>query len=314
MRGDRDSNQSQRTRGRRQSTARQPTPPLQQSDRELASRLEAGASGASTPLTNDQVERVLGRAAEIDSGLEDDLAIDAAALIKAAREVGLSESSVRRALAEERSVEKEPDGFFARLLVGDEVVESDLVELDLPGASSILDGWMRTSEGLRPARVANNAARWEPDRAWATRVRLSLNRETSGLRLDGALPVSHALTEVSPSETLVAMKADTELLRRGATGGVIATGVVGTAVAAPLLAMSDGVGETVAILTSTGLGVGGIGSAIVFATRWHVAQLRAALRRPIDAVSRAEKVKEPPKLVDTVLDVADKLRRRRRKT
>jgi|GEM_PF-944827 len=305
MRSAGDSERSARQRGPRD---RFRTASDAASDRALADRLEA-APGA---LSNAEVERILGRAAEIDSGLDDDLAIDAATLIRAAREVGLSESSVRRALAEERVIEPAPHGFLARLLVGDQVVESDLIESESVAVSEILDSWMRTSEGLRPARAEDNTVKWEPDRSWATRVRLSINRETNGIRLDRSLPVSHSIVEVGPEETLVAVQTDTELLRKGASAGMIATGVVGAAAAAPFLARSDGVGETVAVLLSTGLGVSGIGSAIVFATRLHVRRLRAAMRRPLDAVARAEPVRGPANLVDTVLDAAQTLRRRRR--
>lgn len=297
-------NSDERSASRQRSST--PPPPSDQSDHRLADRLEA-TSGA---LTNDEVERVLGRAAEIDSGLDTDATVDVAALIAAAREVGLSEASVRRAVAEVRAGEEEPDGFLARLLVGDEVVEFDMVGQGADNAGKILDGWMRNAEGLRPARVEGATVRWQPDRRWATRVRMGLGREASGMRLDGPSRISHSIVDVGESESLVAVRADTELVRQGATAALGGTAVVASAAAVPLLALTDGAAETALILGGVGIGAGGIASGIVLGTRMYVRELRQAMRRPLDAVSRAEPIRETAQIVDAVVDRLSRIRRR----
>lgn len=300
-------------------------------DRRLAARLEGNTSVPLPPdsappappapgvrrvagdamLTNDQVEKVLGRAAEIDSGLDTDVSVDITALIKAAKEVGLSEDSMRQAVAEVRSGEQKPDGFFGRLLVGDEIVETDLADLGAAQASEIIDGWMRNAEGLRPARVDQQSVRWEPDRRWATRLRMGIGRETAGMRLDGQTRLAHSVTEVGPDKSLVAVRANTEPVRQLGTAGIGVAGVAAAAAVVPALAVTEGAVETILAVGTIGVGGGGIVAGIVFITKFHVRQLREAMRRPLDAVSRAEPPSDPAQIVDVVVDQLRRFRRRR---
>lgn len=317
-----DSSPSRASSKARQRTSVPPPPDLD-ADRNLAGRLETDPGtltndrGALTndrgTLTNDEVEQVLGRAAEIDSGLDTDAIVDVAALIAAAREVGLSEGSIRQAIAEMRAGESEPTGFLERLLVGDEIVEVDTVDINVKRAGEILDSWMRNAEGLRPARVDNDVVTWQRDGRFSTRLRKGLGREATGLPLDGLSRVSHSISEIGPAGSLIALRADTKPVRQIATGALGGTAVVGSAAAVPLLAMSDSVGQAALVLTATGVGAGGIASAIVIATRIHVGQMRDALRRPIDAVSRAEPMRETAQIVDAVVDRISEIRQRRSK-
>ena len=177
----------------------------------------------------------------------------------------------------------------------------------------MLDSWMRNAEGLRPALVSGDVVSWQRDRRLSARLRKNLGRETTGMPLDGSCRVSHSISDLGPSQSLVAMRADTKPVRQVATACLGGTAVVGSAMATPLLAVSDSLGQAAVVLGATGVGAGGIASAVVIITRIHIDQMRSALRRPIEAVSRAEPLAETPQIVDAVVDRISQMRRRRAK-
>lgn len=120
-------------------------------------------------LSREDLEVVIRRAAEIEEryGAESpDLSEDD--VIRIAGEVGLSEASVRRALAEHRAqgdgdkllVER---GWVSRLCGPALVVATRRVPDSAEGVTRKLREHLRSNEGLRPVRQLKTGSLWEPE-------------------------------------------------------------------------------------------------------------------------------------------------------
>ena len=208
----------------------------------------AGPPGSVTRpgLDRRAVERVLARAAELQgidgTDVETDL-IDEARLIDIGKEAGLSETSVRQALAEERTRvgPVEETGAWHQRVGGPAIVSASRT---IPGTPDdilrVLDSWMQRDECLQVQRRFSDRIVWEARTDWVGAVKRGLRIGGRSYHLSRARQVAATVVPVDDRRAVVRLDADmtnnrTTLVRLAsvsggsgvlAGGGVLAIGAV----------------------------------------------------------------------------------------
>jgi len=189
------------------------------------------------------LERVLARAAELQASTGDDAdaseALSEEQIVELGKEVGLSPTNIRQALAEERARIEAPadaaSGMTARLFGGTRVAAQRLV----PGAAdrvlATLDRWMQREEWLRVVRQRADRIIWEPRRGLLGSLRQVLRGGDNALFR--ANDIAATVVRVDDQSTLVRLEADFSVLRRTMVGQTSAGTVVGGASTVALIAM-----------------------------------------------------------------------------
>lgn len=201
------------------------------------------------------MERVLARAAELQGigGAEVDTdLIDESKLIEIGKEAGLSETSVRQALAEERTRVGPVDesGGWHERVSGPAVVSASRT---IPGTPDdilrVLDSWMQRDECLQVQRRFTDRVVWEPRTDWFGAIRRGLRIGGRSYHLARARQVAATVVPVDDRRSVVRLDADmtsnrTALVRlasaSGGSGvlagsGIVLFGAVAHAAAAALV-------------------------------------------------------------------------------
>ncbi len=241
-------------------------------------------------LPTEAVERILRRASELsdDADVADVGAagIDPAALLEAAREVGMSVAAVERSIAIER-LGPIPDPSLLDRILGRSVVAVDRVVVgDVDATLSRIDRWLTTGHHLRLDRHRNEEAEWSKRGdvvAAAQRVVRGFSGEG---QLGDARRVRAAAVRVDDSSTMIRIAVDRSLDRGLRTGAAsvcaiagVASGVAGVVVAAPI---------ALAVVPAAAVSVAVVGSG-----RGHARKMERELDRLLDAV---EDEREPERL------------------
>jgi hypothetical protein len=201
-------------------------------------------------VTRGALERVLARAAELQSRSGDEPELDAlteAQVEDLGKEVGLSPEHIRQALAEERA-HIEPtkvDGTgLAFQLFGAEFTETQRMIRGKPERIlAALDRWMQKEEGLKTKRQRPDIITWEPMRGVFGSLRRMLG--TGDFALTRADQVSATVVPVDEEFTLVRLHAGFGGLRNAmrnrtvggtAFGAVVSGGVIALSAVIPLAA------------------------------------------------------------------------------
>jgi hypothetical protein len=193
------------------------------------------------------MERVLGRAAELQAGgadPSDGWGMSEQQLVELGREVGLSPEHLRQALAEERTRLAVPE---ERGVVGDlfgaPVATASRVVLGTPHeVLARIDDWMQRQEALRPKRRFADRATWEARTDFLGSIQVGLNLGGRPYGLSTADEVAATTVEVDATKTLVRFDADFRGARRrrlgwslGTLGLFALTATIPVAIAATLL-------------------------------------------------------------------------------
>jgi hypothetical protein len=201
-------------------------------DERLPERLTAG-------LDRPTLERVLARAAELQArenapSLQDNPELlSEAQLIEIAREVGLSETHIRQALAEERTrvLVQEEEGVASGITGPGVAVASRLVQGDAQDILAAVNNWMQHDECLRVQRQFSDRMVWEPRGDLLGNIRIGLGLGGRDYMLArSAASVSATVIQVDKNKALVRLDADVTKSRKSRvrTSSVIAgTGVAG---------------------------------------------------------------------------------------
>lgn len=267
------------------------------------------APNAQNGLDRRAVERVLARAAELQGlgGEESDAdAITEEQLLDIAKEAGLATTSVRQALAEERTRIHTADDTNGRWLVrvaGPSVVSASRTILGEPEAMvAALDSWMQRDECMQVQRRFADRVVWEPRTDWYGAIKRGLRIGGRSYHLTRARQVAATVVPVDADRTLVRLDADlsqsrSNLVRAGgalgasgavAGGTAVALGVVAH-VAAALVVMSAGVP----------LVAGGAGAYILMRRHHGFAERMAlALEQVLDRLEYGD-VRRPANLLDS---------------
>jgi len=258
------------------------------------------------PLDRSALERVLGRAAELQAGsAEAPEMLTEAQLIEIGKEVGLSPQHVRQALAEERTrVTLAPEaGLAARLAGPAHATASRVVAGSQLSVLAAIDDWMQREECLRVRRRYGERITWEPRQDLIGNAKRLLNNLGGhGYALARAVEVAATVTPVDDGRVLVRLDADLSNTRRqrlAVAGTSAGSGVVasGTMVTMGIVANS----VLVAIIPLAVLPVAaGFGAAYAVARthRQVVARTHLALEQVLDRLEHGEVRRS-----DSVLDV-----------
>ena len=202
---------------------------------------EPSALAPSTPaaqhgLDRRAVERVLARAAELQGlgGSEPDTeAISEEQLLDIAREAGLAVTSVRQAMAEERSrigTASEDDARWLVRVAGPTTVSASRTIPGEPEAIiAYLDSYMQREECMQVQRRFTDRVTWEARNDWVAALKRGLRSGGRSYHLSRAGHVAATVVPVDDNRSLVRLDADlgpsrTNVVRVG--GAVTATGVV----------------------------------------------------------------------------------------
>lgn len=276
----------------------------------------APAGGAGRPpvparrLDPAALERVLARAAELQSSSgepTEDLTEDQ--LLEMAKEVGLSTSHLRQALAEERTrsvvVVPTAGGPLARTL-GDGVVSAARTVRERPDAVlRAVDAWMQREECLQVKRHFPERIVWETRRDLFGSLRRGLDIGGRGYALARAHDVSGTVVAVDTERTLVRLDADLgEMRGRFTRNTIIVSGFGG---AASVSAVMLGFMLPVAVVPAVAL----IGGSYLAARRQYtraLARTQLALEQVLDRLERGD-LTRPPSLIEAIASAAARPRR-----
>jgi len=252
-----------------------------------------------SPVTRGALERVLARAAELQTAAGDDGdrsdALTEEQVLELGREVGLSPEHLRQALAEERArIEPLPTGeatgLAFRLFGGTLVVAQRGVRGAPERVLATLDRWMQREEWLRVVRQREDRIVWEPRRGFFGTVRqLVRGRDYSLYR---ATSIAATVVRVDNERTLVRLEADFGALRRTVAGQSIAGVVVGGASTGALAVM----GVLLPIAAVPAVVLAGVSYAVGRRTQHHALERALlTLEHVLDRLERGDT--QPPSLM-----------------
>ncbi len=282
-----------------------------------SSALTQPTSSASSSLTVPQkgldrraVERVLARAAElqgIGGGEPDSDAISEERLLDIAKEAGLTLTSVRQAMAEERtriSTDSDEDSRWLVRVAGPTMVTASRTIPGEPEAIiAYLDAYMQRDEFMQVQRRFADRVTWEARNDWVAAIKRGLRAGGRSYQLSRTRQVAATVVPIDDARCLVRLDADLAQSRTGvvrAGGAVAATGVVagGTFVAGATLAhVAMGIALGVAALP---IAVAGAGAYIILRRHHGFAErITLALEQVLDRLEYGE-TRRPATFLDAI--------------
>lgn len=255
------------------------------------------------------VERVLARAAElqgIGGGENDADAIAEDRLLEIAKEAGLEVTSVRQALAEERTrIGTDDDsGRWLVRVAGPSIVSASRTVVGEPEAIIMsLDSWMQRDECLQVQRRFTDRVTWEPRNDLFGALRRGLRLGGRSYQLARARQVAATVVPVDANRSLVRLDADlssgrTALVRT--SGGIGAAGVVTGGTALALGVTAHLVGALVLMTAAMPVAVGGVAAYAILRRHHGVAQrTMLALEQVLDRLEYGE-ARRPGNLFDAI--------------
>lgn len=179
-----------------------------------------------TPLSSDQLERVIRRAAELQTAREVlPETLEDAEVVRIGAEVGLHESHVRQALLELRAETMVPrppeeEDSLPRRVWGPAFIQASRV---VPGDRAEVQGrlrdYLRLGESLRQVRDRPGLSFWEPASDLISQIRRGLDIGGHGFALARAKRIEVAIQALEPGRSLVTISADLRNQRAEHAGG-----------------------------------------------------------------------------------------------
>lgn len=262
----------------------------------MASNLPARPDdGSVVPHALDRraVERVLARAAELQGiGTSEDAdAITEEKLLEIAKEAGLTITSVRQALAEERSRldTGDEDGRWLRRVTGPaSVTASRTVMGDPEMILTALDTWMQREEGLMVQRRFPDRMLWETRTDLLHTIRRNLRIGRRSYLLSRARQIAATVVPVDEHRSLVRLDADlgnsrTTTVRAGTAVG--ASGILAGGTAMTLAAVAHVAAGIMLFGAAVPIAAAGAGAYLVL-RRHHgfAGRIQLALEQVLDAM------------------------------
>lgn len=271
---------------------------------------QAGLPATQRGLDRRAVERVLARAAElqgIGGGEPDTDAITEEKLLDIAKEAGLTATSVRQAMAEERTrihTDTDDDSRWLVRVAGPTIVTaSRTIPGDPEAIIAYLDAYMQRDEFMQVQRRFADRVTWEARNDWVAAIKRGLRAGGRSYQLSRARQVAATVVPVDEKRSLVRLDADLAQSRTGvvrAGGAVTATGVVagGTFIAGASVAhIALGLALGVAALPVAMAGAG----AYLILRRHHgfAERMTLALEQVLDRLEYGE-TRRAPNLLDAI--------------
>ncbi len=196
---------------------------------------------ASSQLDRSALERVLARAAELQSGgAEPGEEFTEQQILELGREVGLSPQHIQQALAEERTrvaLPDEPRGLTSRLLGPSRVGASHTVSGKPESVLAAIDAWMQRQQWLQVKRQFPDRIVWEARRDLVGAVRRAFRVGGHDYELSRAREVAATAVAIDDRRVLVRLDADFQPQRSALVRDTALGTFVGVAGSASLLVM-----------------------------------------------------------------------------
>jgi hypothetical protein len=235
------------------------------------------------------LERVLARAAELQSGTGDTIEeFSEDQLLDLGKEVGLSAQHLRQALAEERTRSVAPDdesGLAASLFGASRVRASRTVPGKSADVLASIDAWMQRQELLIVKRHLADRFVWEPRRDFLVGLKRTLKVGGRDYALSRAFEVSATAVPIDDNRVHVGLDADFRSQRSHSTQQAVGTSLFGAVTTASLLIM----GVTVAVAAAPVVIIPAIGIAGARALQGRIiTRAQLALEQLLDKLERGE--------------------------
>jgi hypothetical protein len=249
----------------------------------------SGSSLPSARLDRSSLERVLARAAELQSTSGDTVEeFTEEQLLELGREVGLSPQNLRQALAEERTRSTIPDeerGVAASLFGPSRVRAARTVAGSPADVLASIDTWMQRQELLIVKRHHADRIVWEPRRDFVVGVKRALRVGGRDYALSRAFEVSATVIAVDDSRVHVGLDADFISQRAQSARQSVGSTFAGAAVTASLFMM----GVTAVVAAAPLVIIPAIGFAGVRALQGRiVTRAQLSLEQLLDKLERGE--------------------------
>ena len=241
------------------------------------------------PLDRSSLERVLARAAELQSGAgETGEEFTEEQLLELGSEVGLSAQNLRQALAEERTRSISPDeehGVIASGFGPSRVRAARTVPGKAADVLASVDAWMQRQELLIVKRHHADRIVWEPRRDFLVGLKRAFKVGGRDYALSHAFEVSATVMAVDESRSQVGLDADFRTNRSRAAQQTAVSARVGAGATASLFVM----GVTAAVAAAPVLIVPAIGIAGARAYQGRlITRAQLALEQLLDQLERAD--------------------------
>jgi len=257
------------------------------------------SEGGGRSLTRREFDAVIRRAAELSTSDPDGAegALTEGELLRIAGEVGLSESHVRRALAEVRSGDA-AGGIVDRFFGPPHVRASRVVPGNQETLASTIDEFLVGSQLLQPVRRAVDHLLYRPAVDWASQVARAASFTSWKYYIASARSVEVRLEQIDEENTLVELLIDPgtrggDLTGAGVGGGVVGvilgtlSGVAAASAAPVVIAVGGGVLIGASVWAGIAYGVG----------REHkkkVKEVRTEVEGVLDALEMGISLQPPP--------------------
>jgi hypothetical protein len=250
-------------------------------------------------LSRRDFDAVIRRAAELSSSDPEgaDGALTEAELFRIAREVGLADTHVRRALSEVRAGHA-GGGIFDRIFGPSLVTASRVVPGPARELASRLDDFFVATQLLQPVRRGPGILQYRPALDWASQLARAASFTSRKYYVASAKSVEIHLNEVEEGRTLVEMVIDPgtrgdNIAGAGIGGGAAGVGI-GIGAAASLVAVTP-----VGLAAGVGILVGaGITSVITYAVgtshKKKLGEVQAEVEGILDRLELGESLEPPP--------------------
>ncbi|MFV1985637.1 MAG: hypothetical protein ACC682_00035 [Gemmatimonadota bacterium] len=266
-------------------------------DPDSRSDLPARRVPSEPPITQEQLERVIRRASDLQfrsssTGSSD---LDRAEVVRIGEEVGIDARHVQQAIAEVRAEALVPDapedrGVMVRLAGPATVRVSRVVPGDQAYVERNLEDYLREKELLRPVRSRTGQSLWEPAGGLVSSMRRAMDVGGHGYTLAKAKRLQVAIQPLESGWSLVTLTADMSNVRNENAGGWFAgLGLPGVGGAVALIVGTGG--AALAIVGGIALIGGAVAGATVaarFSVRKQRLRMELALQGLLDRLERGE--------------------------
>jgi hypothetical protein len=254
----------------------------------------------SRALTRQEFDRVMKRATEL--AMADPAAgegeLDEAEVFRIAREVGISDEHVRRALVDVRSSDV-PVTVLDRWYGNAHIASSRVISGSSEGVAEILDEFLVGGHLLQPVRRGNEVLLYKPAVDWLSNFARAGASMSERVYWAGAKEFEVKLRQIDDDNVMVELNVDPgirgDLVAGGVVGGIAGGGAVGFGVAA----LVGTLGASTAMILAAATPAGGIVAGLVAWATGRAAkkkrnEVRQELEGVLDALERGDQLTPPP--------------------
>jgi hypothetical protein len=258
-------------------------------------------------LTRRQFDEVIRRASELalgDMDGENGEEMSEAEVYRIAREVGLSESHVRKALAEVDTGSSvasmaQPTTWWNRFWGAETIRVTRVVPGSANSVAEKIDGYMVGGRLLQPVRRSPSFLQYRPAVDWMSQVARAASGTARRYYVASAKSVEVDLEPVDEHRTHVGLSVDAGVrgnyVSGGLIGGTIAGGAAGVGAFLGITTAGMGIPLAVAAVAITvGLGVAGVSKVAANSHRAKVLEVQAELEGALDMLEAGGQPEPPP--------------------